>query len=806
MGRPIGGSDHDHPRPKLKSNGKCDTNCLLRVSLTISAQVVTPPSDETLLHNAYLDEGTTDTDTEADEDARPRGYGPRGHGPPLVVTHGRRRRPLQDGGGRCSLGIWPPERRPAIRASRIASLRAALLRQLQDMDITERSLRDVFHAIASGHAASSPFPAWRTRSLLDYAEELWGESARARPGDRDCPVRLRLLECLLRDADDADVAIVSKVAAGVPIGVGIRLPRTPAVYHRRRHWRLAAQEDPQAWRLPWVGPEWRSNYLTAKEERDELERQLEDHVAKGQAIRMTAAELRRRWPDAAVCSLGALTKLNGDGTKKVRMLMDATYGVGINDRIRVRDKDRGPSAPDIKRLLRAQADRQHRTLGLAIDVADAHRMVPVRQQDWRYQVCRATDGGPCYAFTCGVFGVASIAYWWGRLAGAVLRSIHYLAAADLDLWILLVADDFKIESTAARPERSILFVLWFFELLGVPLQWAKTGGGDTVDWVGYSLAYQSHALGLSESRAEWAASWCERHSVAGMALISELREGLGRLSFVAGALEFERPFLAPLFSYLSFYPDSVTRPLPIFVRVLLQFLATRIRRRRYHRCGTVATPLRHGPRVDARAAGKDICIGGWLPTEDASGRIDPGISPWFSLELNETTAPWAYSKKGQPYRTIAALEALGTLIATVLFSPLIKGSSHGLMHFTAFTDNQGNASALGKLMSSSFPLCVVLMELACVLEDLGLNLQLAWTPREHNAEADALSNGNSAGFSKENRLHCELPELPFHCLPKFMELGETFYRQRDEVKTACQVAVRAAKRRRQDRLRTREPW
>ncbi len=519
------------------------------------AQVHAPPTDEVLLRDAFIHEDSTETDTDPDDDAKPKGYGPRGHGPPLAVSHGRRRRPLQDGGGRCSVGAWPPERRPAIQTPRISALRAALLRQLQDMDMTGPNLQDIFHGIASGQSASSPFPAWRTQSLLAYSENLWGGAVRARPGDRDCPIRLRLLECWLHDADDADVAIIGRVTAGVPIGVGVRLPRTPAVYHRRRHWRLAAQDDPQAWRLPWVGPEWRSNYLTAREEQDELERQLEDHVARGQAIRMTADELRRRWPDAAVCSLGALTKVSGDGTKKVRMLMDATYGVGINDRIRVRDKDRGPSAPDIKRLLRAQAERRHRTRGLAIDVADAHRMVPVRAEDWRYQVCRAKDDGPCFAFTCGVFGVASIAYWWGRLAGALLRSVHYLAAADLDLWILLVADDFKIESTAERPERSILFVLWLFELLGVPLQWAKTGGGDSVDWVGYSLSYKSHALGLSESRAEWAAAWCDRHSASGMALISELREGLGRLSFVAGALEYERPFLAP---YSPIYPSTPT--------------------------------------------------------------------------------------------------------------------------------------------------------------------------------------------------------------------------------------------------------
>mgnify|MGYP000282205664 CR=1 FL=1 len=34
----------------------------------------------------------------------------------------------------------------------------------------------------------------------------------------------------------------------------------------------------------------------------------------------------------------------------------------------------------------------------------------------------------------------------------------------------------------------------------------------------------------------------------------------------------------------------------------------------------------------------------------------------FMLELNRPTAPWAFSK-GEPFRTVASLEHLGTLIS-----------------------------------------------------------------------------------------------------------------------------------------------
>ena len=42
----------------------------------------------------------------------------------------------------------------------------------------------------------------------------------------------------------------------------------------------------------------------------------------------------------------------------------------------------------------------------------------------------------------------------------------------------------------------------------------------------------------------------------------ELREALGRLVFVYGALTYDKPFLGPLFAFLS-SPPGVSRRLPL---------------------------------------------------------------------------------------------------------------------------------------------------------------------------------------------------------------------------------------------------
>ena len=69
-----------------------------------------------------------------------------------------------------------------------------------------------------------------------------------------------------------------------------------------------------------------------------------------------------------------------------------------------------------------------------------------------------------------------------------------------------------------------------------------------LQWVGYELVLTEASLGLSASRAQWLEGWYSRllrdHSVQ----MQENQEGLGRAAFVCGALDYDRPFLAPLYA------------------------------------------------------------------------------------------------------------------------------------------------------------------------------------------------------------------------------------------------------------------
>ncbi len=767
------------------------------------------PREQEILDVGLLSDDTDTTDTQADDTAQPLGAGPQGFGQPLQIQRGRRRRALQDGGGLCSPGRWAPWDRPTCRAPKVMALRAAIQRELQRLRAHEEGdqVKKIFERIAAQKCEGAPFPVDRTAALQDYAEKLYGDEARPRRGDRKTAIRVRLLQALLKDAQDADYASIDIIAQGVPIGVNHRLPRTPAVYPRRRKWKLDGQGDPNKWLQRWEARGWRTNYSSATEVADEIESQLLALVAEDKAGMMSEAELRDRWPDAAVASLGAITKEQEDGTTKVRMLYDGTSGVDVNTHIRVRDKDRGPATPDVKCILHQQARTGRRTIGITADVKDAHRSIPVREEDWKYQVCRARPSpSQHFFFKCGVFGIASAAYWWGRLAAGLLRALHHVGEPALEAWILLVADDFKIESTAADPERAVLFLLWLMVILDVPLQWHKSRGGADLEWVGYSFSLASHSLGLSTSRAAWAVAWCTRHATAGGGTIGELREGVGRLSFAVGALTFDAPFLSPLYAYIAVCRSSGYRRYPRFVRITLQYLADRIQRRRMYPCGSTPTPLEHGPRVDAAADGSIIGIGGWLPMKNGEGEISTAISPWFAIRLTREVAPWAFTKQGEPYRSIAALGAVGTLLAIKLFSPWLTGGLRGAVSLRAYTDNQGNVSALSRLTSSTYPLNCVAMELATTLEQLDLRLDLRWLPRGLNAEADALSKGQFAGFTAAHRISVSSDSLAWHVLPSLMELGAEFYRDIQQRKALGEAGAVGPKRRRADRLRNRDPW
>ena len=91
-----------------------------------------------------------------------------------------------------------------------------------------------------------------------------------------------------------------------------------------------------------------------------------------------------------------------------------------------------------------------------------------------------------------------------------MRSVHLATHPEDGIWALLMADDLKLESTAAEPEKAIIAVLLLWLVLGVALAWKKVQGGQQISWIGYEVRLDELSLGISAGRARWAVEWPQR--------------------------------------------------------------------------------------------------------------------------------------------------------------------------------------------------------------------------------------------------------------------------------------------------------
>ena len=149
------------------------------------------------------------------------------------------------------------------------------------------------------------------------------------------------------------------------------------------------------------------------------------------------------------------------------------------------------------------------------------------------------------------------------------------------------------------------------------------------------------------------------------------------------------------------------------------------------------------------------------------------------------------------------MELLATTVGIVTLDLKADSPMATRIQVTGLTDSQVSANVVSRGQTTAFPLCCVVMELAAQLEARGVELMLDWIPRDVNAEADRLADGNSVGFRDRNRVGKDIREVPWLILPELLREGEAFYRDGPGRAAPAPAAPRAPGRK---RLREREPW
>eukprot|EP00435_Cladocopium_sp_Y103_P014947 s1451_g3.t1 len=361
---------------------------------------------------------------------------------------------------------------------------------------------------------------------------------------------------------------------------------------------------------------------------------------------------------------------------------------------------------------------------------------------------------------------------------------HYLLGPGIPIELLLYADDLESLGVGKEGRKGTVMAFIYMAAMGSPFKWGKQRGGLCTEWVGVTSDYGSYSFGLSRKRAEWLVGWmrgiCKEKKVEPRIFAA----GLGRLGFAATALQWEKPFLGPLYVWSAAIRDKRGKVLvPWAILTILDWISRKMEEGRRMEEVKLPPSIEGSPLVvftDARASEHDACIGGYLALHE-----DLKLCPWFSVEVNEDLAPWVRSRGGNPKRTIAALELLATLVATKLWAKRSNGKL--VTRMRAFTDNRGNSFALNKGMSTKYPLTLLLLELAEELRDKDIGMDLEWIRRDDNTVADDLSNGRCDAFDPQLREEVTAKTLRWLVLEDLQKRSEELYEELKSLKLQGKV-------------------
>ena len=146
---------------------------------------------------------------------------------------------------------------------------------------------------------------------------------------------------LLRLAGDPDWRRCAQssqaFSKGVPLGVDVRLPRAPALFHRKHKQRTYSGADRG------FDDCVREYYPLAREHDEQVGKQFRREVEVGCMVKYELEQAQREFGSSiSVASIGAIPKPDSS----VRVIHDATNGLRLNDCIRVRDAQSCPTGAD----------------------------------------------------------------------------------------------------------------------------------------------------------------------------------------------------------------------------------------------------------------------------------------------------------------------------------------------------------------------------------------------------------------------------------------------------------------------------
>ena len=700
-------------------------------------------------------------------------------GQPISSDWDLKRARLVDGLGLCSPNRWWPSDRFVFQQTSAAGLAEDLHELVRSFVIKNiADLRQASFELAVGKMTKSPFSSEALEEVRKRWAQLLSRPDKALFKAERQPFLLELLSQTLQGLGDPDWRVlteeVDSFSSGVPVGYDQPLPRVSAVFPPKERFRKLDDS---------VFMEDSVNYKSADGMSHKLEEKFREEEALGRMYPTTLGALQSRFAGQKVliAPMGALEKPDGG----VRPLHDATHHVQVNNAIQFQDQLEYPGPGDAAAVVESSRLVRESCFAISADIQAAHRLVKVREKDWRLLCCRAHSDSPVVWVNCvGTFGVSSASYWWTRLFALVGRLVTSVLRQAPNLQIVYV-DDLHILVWGPDKFLWLWMMIATYEIVGTPFGYHKFKGGLEIPFVGYELDYYRKTIGISLKRARWLRDFMgeleqRRYTVP----MRDFNEFLGRLGFVARILVWIKPHLAPLYSWSAALDRGCVATMPKMVRLVILYLQSQLEvlTRRL----SSSAPLRSHReefRTDAKCERGRIVLAGHHLVDHR----------WFIIEVAPHQAPFLFDKGLESSWASASAELLASLAALQLFGYLEDKGVRRIVPVAvaAGTDNQANEALAKKRSSTAWPLMLINMQLSHHLFRSSLQLTLNWRPRDENQDADDLTNGLVAKFDAKLRVSGVFEDLNLELLEQLWAAREDFL-DKEALKTWPAISDSAA--------------
>ena len=148
-----------------------------------------------------------------------------------------------------------------------------------------------------------------------------------------------------------------------------------------------------------------------------------------------------------------------------------------------------------------------------------------------------------------------------------------------------------------------------------------------MQWIGYQLDVEKFTKGISQRKVRWLMEWFEKYEKSGGILGRDMKSALGRFGFVAGALQHVRPFLGPMFAWSARLAPGTYAKFPDAIKIMMEYVLSQVKDCPMSAPKKVRKHTREAFRIDAKAEGDHIMIGGWEILEE--GKEEKGR--WFAI-------------------------------------------------------------------------------------------------------------------------------------------------------------------------------